>query len=360
MPGYVEMNALGADQPLPKFYWTGDTEMACLRDAIGQTLRLGYAHHIQRLMVTWLYALMLGVRPREVHEWYLAVYVDAVEWVEQPNMLGMSQHGDGDLMASKPYIATGKYIQRMSNYCAGCRFDPPARRRAPSPRSTGISSSSTSRCCGKISAWPCKCAISRDSTMRGATPFRNRRRRFERKTHWEHERACIHSDADPATGNARTPSFFRRWPATLERFAFSALEGRGARRAGHAAARALRRYFRGSRLPRHRAFFHGADSPGMAAAAAVAVWQPGGDLREAAPGSLEFFLVERYALFSTDRSGALHCGRVHHQLYQISHAVVPEFSVEPARQAGLDLASPPISTLCANAVEVSIFGLGRW
>ena len=124
MPGYVEMNALGADQPLPKFYWTGDTEMACLRDALGQTLRLGYAHHIQRLMVTGLYALMLGVRPREVHEWYLAVYVDAVEWVELPNTLGMSQHGDGGLMASKPYIATGKYIQRMSNYCAGCRFDP--------------------------------------------------------------------------------------------------------------------------------------------------------------------------------------------------------------------------------------------
>jgi deoxyribodipyrimidine photolyase-related protein len=124
MPQYVEMNALGCDQPLPRFYWTGNTEMNCLSDAIGQTLKHGYAHHIQRLMVTGLFSLLLGVRPREVHEWYLAVYVDAIEWVELPNTLGMSQHGDGGIMASKPYIASGKYIQRMSNYCAGCRFDP--------------------------------------------------------------------------------------------------------------------------------------------------------------------------------------------------------------------------------------------
>jgi deoxyribodipyrimidine photolyase-related protein len=124
MPGYVERNALGAREALPAFYWTGDTPMVCLRDAIGQTLRLGYAHHIQRLMVTGLYTLLLGVDPRRVHEWYLAVYVDAVEWVELPNTLGMSQYGDGGVMASKPYVATGKYIQRMSNACAGCRFDP--------------------------------------------------------------------------------------------------------------------------------------------------------------------------------------------------------------------------------------------
>ena len=124
MPGYLERNALGAAEELPKFYWTGVTEMACLRDAVGQTLRLGYAHHIQRLMVTGLYALLLGVRPRAVHEWYLAVYVDAVEWVEAPNTIGMSQYADGGLMASKPYVATGKYIQRMSNACAGCRFRP--------------------------------------------------------------------------------------------------------------------------------------------------------------------------------------------------------------------------------------------
>jgi deoxyribodipyrimidine photolyase-related protein len=124
MPDYAAVNALGATGPLPAFFWTGDTEMACLRDAIGQTLELGYAHHIQRLMVTGLYTLMLGVEPRRVHEWYLAVYVDAVEWVELPNVIGMSQHADGGYLASKPYVATGKYIQRMSNHCAGCRFDP--------------------------------------------------------------------------------------------------------------------------------------------------------------------------------------------------------------------------------------------
>lgn len=124
MPDYVGLNELQATQPLPKFYWDGQTEMNCLHDAIGQTLRYGYAHHIQRLMVTGLFSLLLGVRPQAVHEWYLAVYVDAIEWVELPNTLGMSQHGDGGIMASKPYIASGKYIQRMSNYCSGCRYDP--------------------------------------------------------------------------------------------------------------------------------------------------------------------------------------------------------------------------------------------
>ena len=124
MPDYIERNAMLAEQELPEFYWTSETDMQCLRDAIGQTLRLGYAHHIQRLMVTGLFALLYGVHPRRVHEWYLAVYVDAVEWVELPNTLGMSQYGDGGVMASKPYVASGKYIQRMSNYCSGCRFDP--------------------------------------------------------------------------------------------------------------------------------------------------------------------------------------------------------------------------------------------
>lgn len=124
MPGYADLNELGADQPLPSLYWTGQTDMACMRDALDHTLRLGYSHHIQRLMVTGLYALLFGVRPQAIHEWYLSVYVDAVEWVELPNTLGMSQFADGGEMASKPYAASGAYIDRMSNHCSGCRYKP--------------------------------------------------------------------------------------------------------------------------------------------------------------------------------------------------------------------------------------------
>ena len=127
MPGYEQRNALEAQADLPAWYWSGATDMACLRDAIGQTLAHGYAHHIQRLMVTGLYALLLGVQPQQVHHWYLSVYVDAVEWVELPNTLGMSQYADGGLMASKPYAASGQYIARMSPYCKGCRYDPAQR-----------------------------------------------------------------------------------------------------------------------------------------------------------------------------------------------------------------------------------------
>jgi deoxyribodipyrimidine photolyase-related protein len=121
---WLDMNALDAQAPLPDFFWTGDTPAQCLQQTIRQTLQTGYAHHIQRLMVTGLYCLLAGVHPRAVHEWYLAVYVDAVEWVEIPNVFGMSQFADGGVMASKPYIASGKYIDRMSNYCAHCRFKP--------------------------------------------------------------------------------------------------------------------------------------------------------------------------------------------------------------------------------------------
>ena len=124
MPSYAGCNALEAELPLPDFFWSGQTDMRCLGEALEQTLRYGYAHHIQRLMITGLYCLLYGVRPQAVHEWYLAVYVDAVEWVELPNTLGMSQYADGGYMASKPYVASGSYINRMSNYCAGCRYDP--------------------------------------------------------------------------------------------------------------------------------------------------------------------------------------------------------------------------------------------
>jgi len=124
MPAYAGLNALDAQEALPAWYWTGQTDLRCLQDAITQTLEHGYAHHIQRLMVTGLYALLLGVQPQQVHAWYLAVYVDAVEWVELPNTLGMGQYADGGLVASKPYIATGKYIERMSDHCRGCRYKP--------------------------------------------------------------------------------------------------------------------------------------------------------------------------------------------------------------------------------------------
>ena len=112
MPKYLERNALNAHEKLPDFYWDGQTDMECLRQSIGQTLQYGYAHHIQRLMVTGLYSLLFGVDPVEIHKWYLAIYWDAIEWVEMPNVIGMSQFADGGIMASKPYAASGKYISR--------------------------------------------------------------------------------------------------------------------------------------------------------------------------------------------------------------------------------------------------------
>ncbi|MDX2101344.1 MAG: cryptochrome/photolyase family protein [Alphaproteobacteria bacterium] len=122
MPGYERLNALSATRALPSFYWTANTKMACVRDAVDQTLKHAYAHHIQRLMVTGTFALLAGINPHEVHEWYLAVYADAFEWVELPNTLGMSQFADGGLLASKPYAASGAYIDRMSDYCRGCHY----------------------------------------------------------------------------------------------------------------------------------------------------------------------------------------------------------------------------------------------
>jgi deoxyribodipyrimidine photolyase-related protein len=123
MPGYGRRNHLEAHRPLPAFYWTGDTRMACVKACVDQTRAEAYAHHIQRLMVTGTFAMMAGIDPHEVHQWYLAVYADAYEWVELPNTLGMSQFADGGLLASKPYAASGAYINRMSNYCAGCSYD---------------------------------------------------------------------------------------------------------------------------------------------------------------------------------------------------------------------------------------------
>lgn len=124
MPEYREMNFLDAEYSLPDFYWNGNSKARCLSQTISQTLRYGYAHHIQRLMITGLFAMLYGVNPKEIHEWYLAVYVDAVEWVELPNTLGMSQYADGGIMATKPYCASANYINKMSNYCKNCFYDP--------------------------------------------------------------------------------------------------------------------------------------------------------------------------------------------------------------------------------------------
>ncbi len=124
MPGYAETNALSANRALPDFYWSGKTDLACLRECITATRRNAYAHHIQRLMVTGNFALLAGVAPREIEQWYLLVYADAFEWVELPNVHGMVMFADGGLLASKPYAASGAYIDRMSDYCAGCRYDP--------------------------------------------------------------------------------------------------------------------------------------------------------------------------------------------------------------------------------------------
>ena len=122
-PDYTARNHLAATRDLPEFYWTGETDMRCLSAAVGATKRNAHAHHIQRLMVLGNFAMLIGVDPHQVHEWFLAVYDDAYEWVETPNVIGMSQFADGGLMGSKPYAAGGAYINRMSNHCRPCRFD---------------------------------------------------------------------------------------------------------------------------------------------------------------------------------------------------------------------------------------------
>lgn len=124
MPDYAQKNALGADRPLPDFFWTGETEMNCLRQCITETKENAYAHHIQRLMVLGNFALLAGCDPKEVNEWYLIVYADAYEWVEMPNVTGMILYADGGVFASKPYAASGTYINKMSDYCENCRYSP--------------------------------------------------------------------------------------------------------------------------------------------------------------------------------------------------------------------------------------------
>lgn len=120
--GYPSRNALGHARALPPLYWGGGTDMHCLAQVVGQTEQEAYAHHIQRLMVTGNFALLAGLDPGEVHEWYLAVYADAFEWVEAPNTVGMSQFADGGIVASKPYVSSGAYIDRMSDYCGSCTY----------------------------------------------------------------------------------------------------------------------------------------------------------------------------------------------------------------------------------------------
>ena len=121
---WLHFNALEAHNTLPEFYWHGQTQMRCLQESLRPVLNQGYGHHIQRLMVTGLFALLWQTKPQQVHEWYLAMYVDAVAWVEIPNTLGMGQYADGGIVGSKPYIASGAYINRMSNYCQHCRYKP--------------------------------------------------------------------------------------------------------------------------------------------------------------------------------------------------------------------------------------------
>jgi len=122
MPDYAETNFLDATRPLPAFYWTADTRMACVRDAVETTRKHAYAHHIQRLMITGNFALLAGIDPKQVEEWYLLVYADAYEWVELPNTHGMALFADGGVMATKPYAASGAYINRMSDYCGNCHY----------------------------------------------------------------------------------------------------------------------------------------------------------------------------------------------------------------------------------------------
>ena len=127
MPSYVDNNFLANNRPLPDWYWSGKTQMKCMAMTIDQSLEEAYAHHIQRLMIVGNFSLLAGLDPKQVHEWYLGIYIDAFEWVELPNVLGMTQFADGGLLATKPYVSSASYINKMSDYCKPCRYDPKIR-----------------------------------------------------------------------------------------------------------------------------------------------------------------------------------------------------------------------------------------
>lgn len=123
MPGYDTHNVFEHHTPLPQWFWTGQTKMNCLSHAIGQSLEYAYAHHIQRLMIIGNFSLLAGLDPAALHRWYLGIYIDAFEWVELPNTIGMSQYADGGLLATKPYVSSAAYVDRMSDYCKGCHYN---------------------------------------------------------------------------------------------------------------------------------------------------------------------------------------------------------------------------------------------
>jgi deoxyribodipyrimidine photolyase-related protein len=123
MPDYIEKNFFEHERELPSFFWDGETEMRCVADSMSIVLRFAYAHHIHRLMVLGNFALLWGADPRLFHDWHMAMYADAVDWVSLPNTLGMSQFGDGGVVGTKPYISSGNYVNKMSNYCGDCKFN---------------------------------------------------------------------------------------------------------------------------------------------------------------------------------------------------------------------------------------------
>lgn len=123
MPNYANLNYFNNSEKLPTWFWTGNTKMNCLKDAINQSLNYGYAHHIQRLMITGNFALLAGVHPNEIDAWYLGIYIDAFEWVQITNTRGMSQFADGGIVGTKPYVSSASYIDKMSNYCGSCYYN---------------------------------------------------------------------------------------------------------------------------------------------------------------------------------------------------------------------------------------------